>query len=212
MTLEAEPLVIDGAGRPPRVLSSDRPTTYDKTHTGQQNVGQTVHIIKKAPSSWRREGSEEAPCRVPRNGSQSRFQVENPHEPKEKRARSTSLNPVIYPQWWGEDHEVDAFYYRRNKNHIPKRLKSADIHKAKVYKPVAKHCEDTLDRRLRQVHEDQQPEIARVAYRYPQDSSGQNDSMQEPIFRTGDSSYAYTQMNNVSPIRPHIQGQSLGRG
>ena len=70
-----------------------------------------------------------------------------------KRARSTSLNPVVYPQWWGEDKEVDPAYYRRNKAHIPKRLKSADIHKAKVYRNVAKHCEDTLDRRLRQVHE-----------------------------------------------------------
>ena len=72
---------------------------------------------------------------------------------KEKRARSTSLNPVIYPQWWGEDNEVDAAYYRRDRQHIPKRLKSADGFKARVYKPVAKHLEDTLDRRLRKVHE-----------------------------------------------------------
>ena len=79
--------------------------------------------------------------------------MENPHEFQGKRAaRSTSLNPVIYPQWWGEDQEIDSGYYRRNKKHIPKRLKSADAYKAKVYRPTAKHYEDTLDRRLRQVN------------------------------------------------------------
>ena len=87
--------------------------------------------------------------RVPRNGSQGRFQIDNPHEQEEKRARSTSINPVVYPSWWGEAQEVDPTYYRRNSQHIPKRLKSAEAYKGKVYKSVAKHCEDTLDRRLR---------------------------------------------------------------
>ena len=132
------------------MLSTERPTTYEQMHNGMQGDDRhPVHIVKKAPSSWRREGSEEPPSCVPRNGSQTRFQVENPHSPKAKRARSTSLNPVIYPAWWGEDHEVDAEYYRRDRSHIPKRLKSADVNKIHVYKPVAKHCEDTLDRRLR---------------------------------------------------------------
>ena len=74
--------------------------------------------------------------------------VDNPHE-GEKRARSTSLNPVIYPEWWGQDEEIDPSYYRRDKKNIPKRLKSADIHKAGYNRHVARHCEDTLDRRLR---------------------------------------------------------------
>jgi len=78
---------------------------------------------------------------------------------------------MIYPSWWGEDNEVDPGYYRRDKSHIPKRLKSADLSKAKVYRHVAKHCEDTLDRRLRQVHESgkgDQPDLRHpVAYRYP---------------------------------------------
>ena len=53
------------------------------------------HIMRKAPSSWRREGSESP---QQRNGSQTRFQVENPHmKPQLTRARSTSLNPIVYP-------------------------------------------------------------------------------------------------------------------
>ena len=78
--------------------------------------------------------------------------MDNPHEKRSARARSTSINPVVYPDWWGEDKEIDAMYYKK-KNHLPKRLKSADIHKAKINRHVARHCEDTLDRRLRQVHE-----------------------------------------------------------
>ena len=57
---------------------------------------------------------------------------------------------MVYPSWWGQEDEVDPFYYRRaDRRHIPKRLRSADIHKARVYRHVGKHCEDTLDRRLR---------------------------------------------------------------
>ena len=181
-------------------------------HHGRQHL-QKVHIVKKAPSSWRREGSEEVPCRIPRNGSQTRFQVDNPHGFQEKRARSTSLNPVIYPVWWGEEHEIDADYYRRDRRHIPKRLKSAEIgHKAKVYRPVAKHCEDTLDRRLRQVHEDVRKDqnLQPVAYRYGEESGVNTSDSMHQLAPNGkfNNSYAYTAMNNVSPIRAPIHGQS----
>jgi hypothetical protein len=84
--------------------------------------------------------------------SGTRFQVDNPHEKRSARARSTSINPVVYPEWWGEAQEIDSGYYKK-RNNIPKRLKSADIRKAKINKYVARHCEDTLDRRLRKVHE-----------------------------------------------------------
>lgn len=70
-------------------------------------------VISKAPSSWRRDDSGE-PGSMPRASHRARgaaglerFQVENPHCPKGMpRARSTSLNPIIYPDWWG--HEYDA--------------------------------------------------------------------------------------------------------
>ena len=98
-----------------------------------------------------------------------------------KRSRSTSINPVVYPSWWGQEEEVDPFYYRRDRKNIPKRLKSADIHKAKVHRNVARHCEDTLDRRLRQVHE--RPNVQAVAYRYPNNSGEtQDDSMAGPLY------------------------------
>jgi len=38
-------------------------------------------------------------------------------------------------------------------NKVAKRLKSADINKAKINKNIARHCEDTLDKRLREVQE-----------------------------------------------------------
>lgn len=66
-----------------------------------------------------------------------------------KRARSTSVNPVVYPSWWGEAQEIDPSYYRHDRQNIPKRLKSAEAYRGKVFRSVAKHCEDTLDRRLR---------------------------------------------------------------
>ena len=148
-----------------RGLSEERATTYQRVHNGRQNTAAQqkdgFYIVKKAPSSWRRDGSEEPGDRVPRNGSQGRFQLDNPHLGAEKRARSTSINPVVYPSWWGEADEVDPSYYRRRDHqHIPKRLLSAEAHKGKVYKPMAKHCEDTLDRRLRQVHEGSTQDLA----------------------------------------------------
>jgi len=165
-------------------------------------------IVKKAPSSWRREGSEEVPCRIPRNGSQNRFQIDNPHI-SEKRARSTSLNPVIYPTWWGNEDEIDPAYYRRDRQHIPKRLKSADVGKAKVFKPIAKHCEDTIDRRLRQVHEQPaHPFDRQVPYRYSDPESSANVGMSSSMQSlAGQRNYAHTAMRNVSPIRSHIPGQ-----
>jgi len=39
---------------------------------------------------------------------------------------------------------------------VPKRLKSADVYKAKINKNIARHCEDDLDKRLREVEEEVQ--------------------------------------------------------
>ena len=68
--------------------------------------------------------------------------------------------------------------------------------------PIAKHHEDTLDRRLRKVHEnnnDFQPVMYRQGTEDTIVASGQNGL---------NSSYAYTQMKNVSPIRSRVHGQN----
>ena len=79
--------------------------------------------------------------------------MDNPHAKSQNRARSSSLNPNVYPSWWGDENEIDPAYYHHRRN-IPKRLKSADPLKAKINRNVARHAEDNLDKRLRQVHED----------------------------------------------------------
>ena len=103
----------------------------------------------KAPSGWRRDGSLDSLHRA----AQHRYQVDNPHSRKavsQERARSTSINRVVYPAWWGENSDQED-QPRRHK--VAKRLKSADINKAKINKNIARHCEDTLDKRLREVQE-----------------------------------------------------------
>ena len=60
------------------------------------------------------------------------------------------MNKIVYPAWWGEEEKDEE----TKLNAIPKRLKSADINKAKINKNIARHCEDDLDKRLRQVEEE----------------------------------------------------------
>jgi hypothetical protein len=67
------------------------------------------------------------------------------------------MNPQIYPEWWGiEDNNSSPSAKMGRKGSrfvLPKRLKSADPAKAKINKAIARHCEDSLDKRLRMVHE-----------------------------------------------------------
>ena len=110
-------------------------------------------MIAKAPSSWRRGNSNESKKELNRNPSLSRYQVDNPHQKRvvsQDKARSTSINRVVYPEWWGESEPDDTENDKRFKK-LPKRLKSADVHKAKINKNIARHCEDDLDKRLREV-------------------------------------------------------------
>ena len=60
----------------------------------------------------------------------------------------------MYPEWWGELSDADRKLDQPKYKNVPKRLKSADINKAKINKNIARHCEDTLDKRLREVHEE----------------------------------------------------------
>lgn len=131
-------------------------------------------IISKAPSAWRRGESADSVMyprhpnsnnKVSRNGhelnssqnSRQRYGVENPHtKPRISydRPHSHSINRTVYPDWWGCDQVQDQEnQYRQNRQREIKRLKSADVHKAKINKNIARHCEDSLDKRLREVHE-----------------------------------------------------------
>jgi hypothetical protein len=53
----------------------------------------------------------------------------------------------VYPEWWGEEDQDED----KRLKAVPKRLKSADVYKAKINKNIARHCEDDLDKRLREV-------------------------------------------------------------
>ena len=57
---------------------------------------------------------------------------------------------MVYPSWWGESSDQEDILKHPKQ---AKRLKSADINKAKINKNIARHCEDTLDKRLREVQE-----------------------------------------------------------
>jgi len=70
------------------------------------------------------------------------------------RARSTSLNPIIYPDWWGHEYDATAANDDRTYIKAPKRLRSEDPCKAHIInKNVRKHMEDSLDKRLRHVYD-----------------------------------------------------------
>lgn len=59
----------------------------------------------------------------------------------------------MYPDWWGES-ETEGNHNDNKFKKVPKRLKSHDVQlKAKINKNIARHCEDDLDKRLREVHE-----------------------------------------------------------
>ena len=63
------------------------------------------------------------------------------------------MNRIVYPDWWGEEDQNEEKKF----NAIPKRLKSADLStKAKINKNIARHCEDDLDKRLREVEQEVQ--------------------------------------------------------
>lgn len=68
-----------------------------------------------------------------------------------ERPRSGSINRVVYPTWWGDsDDEGGQAQVARP----VKRLRSADPAKARINRNIARHAEDELDKRLREVHEE----------------------------------------------------------
>lgn len=144
--------------------------------------------MRKAPSSWRRDGSEEP---APRNGSQTRYQVDNPHQPRSDKKKSRELNPKVYPDWWGEETSSPNL---GDRFHRPKRLRSADPCKAKINRAIKRHCEDSLDKRLRKVYESEfnEPQII------------ENVHLRQPSSHC----YAYTRQSLVSPVRHALPGQS----
>ena len=146
--------------------SSKKPQSSSHHNLMHNQMSQTLETVDqgepiyvaKAPSGWRR-GGDSADSRNP---NLPRYQVDNPHNEKrakshEGRPRSQSINRVVYPEWWGEESpDRDADQGRgsdRRFGRVAKRLRSADVNKAKINKNVARHCEDNLDRRLREVHE-----------------------------------------------------------
>ena len=48
-----------------------------------------------------------------------RFVTENPHQKRE--TRSASLNPRIYPDWWGEDDEIQRIALQEGGHYHPAR-------------------------------------------------------------------------------------------
>ena len=104
--------------------------------------------VPKAPSGWRRGDSSDSLSKL--EPKERRYQVENPHDSDHKpvRARSSTINRVIYPDWWCESDEKNKKCKKESK-----RLKSADPVRAAVYKHIKRHCEDSLDKRLREVQE-----------------------------------------------------------
>jgi hypothetical protein len=90
-------------------------------------------------------------------GKQTRARRDQSSKKKEEaRPRSSSLNRVVYPDWWGEQ-TVDLYDSAKYKKG---RLSSCNQIKAKINKNVARHCEDNLDIRLRKVQEGVLTQIA----------------------------------------------------
>lgn len=102
------------------------------------------------------------------------------------------MNPRVYPEWWGEEETSPK---RGGQFKCPKRLKSADPCKAKINKAIKRHCEDSLDKRLRMVYE---AECSTAAQAQPS-------HWQQP---PSSHCYAYTKQQNVSPIRTALPGQN----
>lgn len=145
--------------------------------------------VPKASSTWRRGDSESANT-VSREREQKRYQIDNPHAPKEERARSNSINRIVYPTWWCADDDQEG----EQKTAKPiKRLRSADPAKARINKYVARHTEDSLDKRLRAVQEE---------FKYAESDLANQRRQQKDV------SYAYTKQSDCAPVRQAHPGHS----
>ena len=122
---------------------------------------------------------------------------------KSDRARSRSINPKIYPEWWGEEPEAESPAKHTQHFKVPKRLRSADPCKAKINKAIKRHCEDSLDKRLRMVYEHKEEDDHH--HHIVHHGNHDHDVIHEHG-RNGNASYAYTKQQNVSPIRQPMAG------
>jgi len=143
--------------------------------TNQSSQGATI-VAPKAPSSWRRGDSN------PRS--------ENPVALKAAKPRSSSLNPLIYPSWWGDD--VAEF-----KHAIMKRDRS--------HAPTGFQQHTTLENRIRQAREEP---AFNVQQAYQRQTAAFNSNRGYTTTETGRNasspSYAFTSNKNApkySPIR-----------
>jgi hypothetical protein len=98
-----------------RVLESSVNKDSPLKHTHRtQGSPERYH---KAPSDWRdpsrSPSSKHSSPEVITVERKSRFTVDNPHQHRE--ARSASLNPRIYPDWWGEEDEIQRIVSKENK-------------------------------------------------------------------------------------------------
>lgn len=104
---------------------------------------------------------------------------------------------MIYPVWWGEEVVYDETYYRKNLPvREPKRHKSADIRR-----PRPQAYEDTLDRRLRHVHERYPHGVEQPHLIQPDHTVDQSGEHPAPMYTSG-ASHGFTPMNksNISPL------------
>lgn len=179
----------------------------------------------KAPSEWRRAGHSEDAIkrhRIRTGTNMSRYQVENPHRalsPEDyiARARSSSLNPVIYPDWWGCGEDENAFQDVRRKRKI-----KVSPAKARVNPNLSRYVEDSLDARLRKVAAKHKKEDLNCNnYQTMQSSPGKCypcepcDPCDYPRSKRAapappsHNAYMYNmKKSSVSPIRSHVAGAS----
>lgn len=82
----------------------------------------------KAPSDWREPSRSPSSKRSSPEAHvverKSRFVVDNPHQNRE--ARSASLNPRIYPEWWGEEDEIQRLASKERTGYHPARKGQKD--------------------------------------------------------------------------------------
>ncbi|CDW80525.1 UNKNOWN [Stylonychia lemnae] len=163
-------------------------------------------IASKPPSTWR-NGSTQRPEGQQR-GRQQQSQTQE-IDIFHAKPRAASLNPLIYPSWWGQDDDFDQEIRRDRSNDAVKRNARQQKVENKRENPRQQQ-EDTLERKLREAQENKK-KLQSSNQNKTRNNKIQQSSNLDLSYRRNDNApnYAYTSNKNVpkySPIRNPVPG------
>eukprot|EP00347_Sterkiella_histriomuscorum_P024224 403331881 len=204
--------------QPPSKVHEYQPVAVPKKDLQNNNHEQQMHKAVRPPSTWRQtqagNGTHGGGSVKPPENRHSRFQQDEQPiggDLQQQRPRAASLNPLIYPSWWGEDSDFEVEIKKRERSNdvIARRKGNKTDRQVEVNQPRQNlshiRNEDTLERKLREAQDNKKKLLQQQQFTGSRNGPIPVNSFKtQPHRQDASPSYAYTSNKNApkySPLR-----------